>query len=277
MYISVRKFTFLTNFSVQIYGSVLVYSIYLYMPDILDIVSPMNESRSRKQYFKLEYLVPEEQHVFFYRMHIIFVMVFIATIFFANIVQFVTLAQHVCGMCELLGYRAERLFCVVESTTGRDLGRSKKLIYRNTAIFIQLHHNTIQFVGTIERFYTIPFLLDFLGVVITLSLTLSQVVSNDVEQLVRSMCLTNMQISYITLSNYMGQQIIDKSSNIYDKVYNSEWYNAIVSQQKPLLLIMRQRFLPLVITSCKFYVMSLANLGKIFQMTASYCMFIRQV
>ncbi|XP_072761716.1 uncharacterized protein [Anoplolepis gracilipes] len=59
--------------------------------------------------------------------------------------------------------------------------------------------------------------------------------------------------------------------------YNSAWYNANVSQQKSLLLIMKRRFHPLVLTACKFYPMSLSSFEMILQMGISYSMFIRQV
>ena len=45
--------------------------------------------------------------------------------------------------------------------------------------------------------------------------------------------------------------------------YNSVWYNANVLEQKPLLLIMKRRFRPFVLTACRFYVMSLQNFGMV--------------
>ncbi|XP_032669333.1 uncharacterized protein LOC116843213 [Odontomachus brunneus] len=275
MYIFTKKFMFFMNFSVQMYGFMLIYVLFLYTPDILDVISPMNESRLRNHYFKIDYLVSEEQYISLIRIHICAVMFIIVMVFNACLTLFIAVAQHVCGMCELLWYRAERLFYVVESTAERDLSRRTKLIYRNTAVFIRIHLNVIQFIGTIEYLHTLPFLMDLLGIMVVMSITLTQVVFGNIEKAIRSILFANLQVIYISLYSYLSQQIMDNSSRIFDELYNSAWYDVIAAQQKPLLLIMKQRFQPLVLTACKFYVMSLPNLGKLFQTTVSYGMFIR--
>ncbi|XP_014484225.1 PREDICTED: uncharacterized protein LOC106749370, partial [Dinoponera quadriceps] len=175
-------------FTLQLFGSGLILMAYLYMSEILNIISPMNVSRLPKIYLKIHYIVPMEQHISLVRLHIFVVMFVMAIVFMSSFTLLVAVTQHGCGMYELLGYRAERLFYVNQNKVNHDLSNRTKLIYKNMVVFVRLHHNVIQ--------------------------------------------------------------------------YNSEWYDAIVAQQKLLLLIMSRCFQPFVLTACKFYVTSLPNLEK---------------
>ncbi|XP_011863901.1 PREDICTED: odorant receptor 22c-like isoform X2 [Vollenhovia emeryi] len=153
-----------------------------------------------------------------------------------------------------------------------------KISYGNMIIFIRLHYNIIQFISMIEIYHTIPFILDLLGMVIALSLALTQVLNIDnFEAAIRAVGVSIVTLSYLFISNYMGQRITDVSTSACEKVYNSAWYNADVFEQRSLLLILKRRFRPLVLSARRFYVMSLPSFGSILRTAISYCMFMRQL
>ncbi|XP_011690749.1 PREDICTED: odorant receptor 4-like [Wasmannia auropunctata] len=135
-----------------------------------------------------------------------------------------------------------------------------------------------RFVDLIENCHTVPFLLDIIGVIILMSLTLIQVLTiSGIEGAIRSIGILGVALCYVFISCYMGQKVTDVSSSVCEKIFNSLWYDAVLSEQKALLMIMMRRYHPFILTACKFYVMSLQNFGMILQTTISYCMFIRQV
>ncbi|KAH0945336.1 hypothetical protein HN011_001777, partial [Eciton burchellii] len=45
---------------------------------------------------------------------------------------------------------------------------------------------------------------------------------------------------YMLFCNYIGQQVIDHSSDIFHKIYNTQWYIAPLKAQKLLLVIMQR-------------------------------------
>ncbi|XP_018351252.1 PREDICTED: uncharacterized protein LOC108753825 [Trachymyrmex septentrionalis] len=110
------------------------YNAWLFLPDILDIISPINESRPRILPFKAEFFIDQGQYFNLIRSHICIVIFIISLILVTVSTLYVVLTQHVCGMCELLG-----------------------------------------FVGMIEFYHTIPFLIEIIGLVLTMSLALTQV------------------------------------------------------------------------------------------------------
>ncbi|KAG5344637.1 OR4 protein, partial [Acromyrmex charruanus] len=151
------------------------------------------------------------------------------------------------------------------------------IVFINIYIYKTFFYIT-RFVGMIEFYHTIPFLMDIIGLVLAMSLTLTQMITttNDMERIIKSINVTVLTL-HLFVFNYMGQKVTDASSNACEKVYNSVWYSASASEQKLLLLIMKRRFHPLILTACRFYVMSLQNFGMILQTAISYCMFMRQL
>ncbi|XP_039307275.1 odorant receptor 22c-like [Solenopsis invicta] len=260
------------------YIAMMGYCIWLCTPEILNVLMPMNESRPRRTPFKDEFFLDEERYVILIRSYTCFVLLTIPIIFITGFTLFMTLTQHVCGMCKLLGSRAERLFLVIEDRTECDLIQDLQIRNKNMIAFIQQHYNIIQFVDIIETYHTTLILSDLTGMMIMLSLTLIQILTiSDIEGAIRSISISVASLCYLFVCCYMGQKITDESLSVYEKIYNSTWYNAVVSEQKILLMILIQRYHPLVITASKFYTMSLQNFGKILQTSLSYCMFVRQI
>ncbi|XP_071553482.1 uncharacterized protein [Temnothorax nylanderi] len=257
-----------------------IYIIWMFSSEVLDIISPMNESRPQRRPINIQYFIDDERYSYLVRTQMSLILLVLPIIYIGCTGLFHTHAQHVCGMCKLLGYRAERLFYVVKNEAACDLIQKSQISYGNIAIFVRQHYNIIRFVDIIETCHTVPFLMDLTGVVILMSLTLIQILtisSNNFERTFRSITVAILGQSYIFMSCYMGQRVTDVNSSICEKIFNSTWYNAVVSEQKALLMIMIRRYHPLILTACKLYVMSLQNFGMTLQTAISYCMFIRQI
>ncbi|XP_039307281.1 uncharacterized protein LOC113003995 isoform X2 [Solenopsis invicta] len=120
------------------------YCIWLCTPEILNVLMPMNESRPRRQPFNVEFFLDEERYFILIRSHMCFVLLTIPIVFVSGFTLFMTLTQHVCGMCKLLGSRAERLFSIVQDKTGCDLIKKSQIRNKNMTVFIQQHYNIIQ-------------------------------------------------------------------------------------------------------------------------------------
>lgn len=94
----------------------------------------------------------------------------------------------------------------------------------------------------VEIYHTIPFLMDLLGLVLAMSLALTQVcwsniskrkyvehirneifqmltIAGNVERAFRSTSVAIVILMYLFLSNYMGQRVTDMSSSACEKVW----------------------------------------------------------
>ncbi|XP_019884332.1 uncharacterized protein LOC109610296 [Camponotus floridanus] len=269
---------------VMIYHSLLLYiivtamAISMFLPEIF-VILPVNKSSQRLEAIHMEFYLDKERYIYLIMSCVCIVLFLVPLVFLASSSLYLVLTQHVCSMCEVLGYRAERLFYIIEDKVEGELIRKTKISCKNIVVLVQLHYNVIEFVNTIETCHTIPFLMDLVGVVITISFWLIQILTifENVKRACASIGLIIASLCYLAIPNYMGQKVTDMTSSICEKVYNSAWYYASVSEQKSLLLIMGRRFRPLVLTACKFYAMSLPSFEMILQMGVSYCMFMRKV
>ncbi|XP_072764233.1 odorant receptor Or2-like [Anoplolepis gracilipes] len=252
------------------------FTSWIFMSKIFGIRQSVNKSHQIIIPVKGYMMYDEERHFYLIQSFLCIIIFLLPLVYLANSSLYVALTQHVCSMCDLLGYRAERLF-YVKDTTERDLNCGK-IICENITVFVQLHYNVIQFVNMIETCHTIPFLMDLIGTVSGIGLSLIQItIFENTERACIVICLIIIMLGYLMIPNYMGQQVTDMSLSIYEKVYNSAWYDADVSKQKSLLLIMMLRFHPFVVTACKFYPMSLSSFKMIVQLAISYSMFMRHI
>jgi len=85
-----------------IYPTAIAYISRLFLPDILDIVAPLNESRTRQLPFLVEYFLDEQKYFYPILLHIIIVLVMGITTVLATETLALAYFYHVCGMFEIV-------------------------------------------------------------------------------------------------------------------------------------------------------------------------------
>lgn len=93
----------LSNFSVLLYGCEIMYFVWMFMPEILDVISPMNESRPIRNPFDYDFFIDEERYFYLIRFYIGIVLIVSPLPFIAGSTLFLAFTQHVCAMYKLLG------------------------------------------------------------------------------------------------------------------------------------------------------------------------------
>ncbi|XP_018378475.1 PREDICTED: uncharacterized protein LOC108771077 [Trachymyrmex cornetzi] len=79
------------------------------------------------------------------------------------------------------------------------------------------------------------------------------------------------QFCYMFFFNYIGQQVIDHSNNIFKKTYNSRWYATPLNTQKCLIIITYQSMKTYTLTICfGLFVPSLEGFATLISRSLSY-------
>ncbi|OXU26446.1 hypothetical protein TSAR_015591, partial [Trichomalopsis sarcophagae] len=68
-----------------------------------------------------------------------------------------------------------------------------------------------------------------------------------------------MHMFYVS---YPGQQLIDRSSGIFNDAYNNEWYECSIKSQRLLAFMMLRCTKPCELTAGGIYTMNLENFGS---------------
>ncbi|XP_024888579.1 odorant receptor 49a-like isoform X2 [Temnothorax curvispinosus] len=114
---------------------------------------------------------------------------------------------------------------------------------------------------------------------VLIGLTLVQVIkfSGTSDRSVRSAAYISGQLIYMFIYSYMGQQLIDKSTQLSMKIYNARWYRISIWKQKMMLYIMLKCMNTITINAYNIYILSLESFSTIVQSAVSVCMLLRRV
>ncbi|XP_029673535.1 odorant receptor 13a-like [Formica exsecta] len=244
------------------------------LPDILDVVAPLNESRTRSLPYLAEYFLDQQKHFYPLLLHInLTIIVGIVTIISTETLFF-AYVYHICGMFEITSYRIEHALdesMSILSTLNRENTIRMKIIDA-----VESHQKAIVFFEYMSSTFALSyFILIILGVA-SLSINLFRlfqvavIMSDEKENFLLFLIFVVGHFYYMFICNYMGQKIIDNSTGISRKTYDTQWYTAPVQIQKLLLFMMQKSM-----NSCKFvmggiYSVSLENFTTLASMSLSY-------
>ncbi|XP_018313158.1 odorant receptor 85b-like [Mycetomoellerius zeteki] len=89
--------------------------------------------------------------------------------------------------------------------------------------------------------------------------------------------IISIELYYIFLGNYVGQNVIDSSIGICQATYNAQWYAAPLYMQKLILLIMQRSNRKSALTAGGLFDASLEGFAKLISMSTSYVMVLQSM
>ncbi|XP_035736841.1 uncharacterized protein LOC118448121 [Vespa mandarinia] len=216
-----RNYTlFLTVFSYFSLGFVDLISL---MPCILDVVLPLNDTRTRKFSYQAEFFLDVEIYFYPILLHTWITMFFGVTILITTESIFLMFAQHCCSMFKILWFIAT------------------VISYHELSFFIQF---LIIVILTSIVFVQIKILYGKYEVLIYLA-------------------LIGSFVCHGYLCVYPGQKVLDHSNLLLEKAYNGFWYLAPTKAQKLLLIIIRKSINTTPLVIMKLCVLSHYSFGLV--------------
>ncbi|XP_066597680.1 odorant receptor 22c-like [Prorops nasuta] len=185
--------------------------------------------------------------------------------------------MHNYGMIYVLGYRLEN---AIPKSKLQDLSwipceEVDKDFRESLFICIQRHTTMYKFNATMMACYGPIFAALLLVILIFLSPTLVQIMTVELLDY-KAVVAVILVISFLFINCFIGQTLIDLSSSIFEKAYDSSWYHCSPHLQKLLLLIMRRSDKPCHIGFYDIYVVSFLFFRSVLQTSISYCMVLKQ-
>ncbi|XP_011860663.1 PREDICTED: uncharacterized protein LOC105557885 isoform X6 [Vollenhovia emeryi] len=163
--------------------------------------------------------------------------------------------QHACGLFHIASYRVEQAMGF--EILRKNSWKKEKLIYKGLIYAVDMHRKAMKFSDLMLSKFKVMFAFLIIFNIICTSLNffrIFQVISfdfNTVEILLRILYII-VDIVYVMVANYLGQEILDHNNDVYISVYKVQWYMAPLQIQK-LILFLLQR-------STKAYTMNIAGL-----------------
>ncbi|XP_025990323.2 uncharacterized protein LOC113003751 isoform X2 [Solenopsis invicta] len=210
------------------------------LPDVLDFLRPLNESRAHYLLIMKEYRINEGvQYYFFFSYSIISVTIGTsATIFIISTILSINL--HCCAIFKICSYRIKQFVDKEEIASCN----KNNIIVERIIKTVQLH----QKVKKLFKLFTTSFTMTFLtmmmigtcGFAMSLYSLLNAItcMHNLVECLMPTGYTIGYEFSFFIIS-LMGQLLLNHSDELFNALYLSLWYKAPITIQKLLLFIMQ--------------------------------------
>ncbi|KAL2738322.1 odorant receptor 13a-like [Vespula maculifrons] len=269
---------YIIGYIIYIYTTVILSFLTSFLPKIFDLISPLNESRPLRHVIMNEYFVDSQEYFYPIYFHMTSAIMIGITCFLANDAIFLVFTSHVCGLFTAVGYRLENL--LKENNTEKiSSNRQSKECSRSFIRFIKAHKRAVEFADLMESYFSLPSLLITGMNIICLSVSLLRVavlLGKSVE-VFKFTAFTGAQLFHMYCISFVGQRIIDHSSDICFKAYSGLWYDAPMAVRKMLLLVIRRSLRPSYLTAGKIFVFCFESFSTVVQTSMSYFMVLSSI
>nr|XP_033332404.1 odorant receptor 22c-like [Megalopta genalis] len=177
--------------------------------------------------------------------------------------------MHNCAMFKIAGYRLQRAVSTKE-----------KFLFRTRFINAVLtHQGAIAFADIQQEIYSVysfVFLASGVSWIIMTIYSFSQAirVTKNIWDILVAVYSLIFQFSYLYFGNFISQQLIDHSSEMFTVTYDTQWYSMPVPAQKLIILILRRSMKSCMVTLAKMFQPSFLGFTTVCNMSMSYLMFL---
>ncbi|EGI69760.1 hypothetical protein G5I_01473 [Acromyrmex echinatior] len=186
-----------------------------FIPQLLDVVLPLNKSRPILLTYPGYYFVDERKYFFYIFLHAIVAWEIAMTGIVAHDCIFVTYVEHVCSMFAVIGFRLEHLF-YNRNNQMKTINTNTDNAYRKRIAFIvHAHRKALKYTQLLEDTFNVPFAMQILIVTIGMSITLLQVCIH-LYKMVYVCIMQKIKILYLHF--FMLKMMQQNSSNILESM-----------------------------------------------------------
>ncbi|KAH0948745.1 Or9e94 [Eciton burchellii] len=212
-----------------------------FLPHILDIISPTNESRTLSLHFMTEYFINQEKYFYLILIHKEVASCIGVTVIVATGAMNMLYLQHACGMFMIASYRIEQAILSINLSNNNI--KNKDLTYMRVIYAVDMHRKAMRFVNYVMSAFHIYYFFDIAASVISVSLisfrVLEGVISGyRIEKLVSPFLFLITLYIFLFLANKTAQEITDHNNHIFVTICNVQWYIAPLHIQRLLLFLL---------------------------------------
>ncbi|KAF7988659.1 hypothetical protein HCN44_001232 [Aphidius gifuensis] len=257
------RFTLIYLYSIFTAG--VVWTTASYVPVVLDIVIPMNESREKKFAYEVDYVIDSQNYYNWIQIHCLMA-VLVTDIFVCTTDCFIVMmVEHCSSLFHIVGIILRELETENSNITEK---YEKNIISRA----IVVHQNAISLAELIEKFVTIMYGGVFLVNMIVISIGgFHMILRWDDKREVIRMLLFLITLSLILLFNTLpSQQLINSSGNVFYRIADCQWNKLTLKSQILIQIMLIRSTQTNTLTAGKVYPINMENFSKIMKTSMSY-------
>ncbi|KAL0126421.1 hypothetical protein PUN28_005057 [Cardiocondyla obscurior] len=248
------------------YFGLLSCGIVQFLPIILDVLLPLNDSRPHYLLVATEYFVSQEKYFHLMLLHEALAYIIGTTALCGTSAIIMTCILHACALFKIASCRIEN--AIKKSTLMIPSPKREYFIYRKVVHAVIMHQKASKFVELLtSSFGTLFSILIILGVS-SLTFNLFQflqliTLTKNTGQASMVAILILLHLNYMFVANYGGQELLNHGLKMFKTTYNGLWYAVPLRTQKLLLFIMQKETLNIGLTCGGIFVISLEGFATI--------------
>ncbi|KAL6264358.1 hypothetical protein P5V15_004470 [Pogonomyrmex californicus] len=260
------------------YFAIFLFGILQYLPLILNIILPLNESRPYRPVITITgYFMNQDKYIHIILLHELLASYVGLTTLCGTGAIIILYVTHICILLKIASCRIEN--AIEKNVLAIPNPTKKYLLHRRIVYAIIIHQKALEFNNLMVSNFTIPYAILITIGICSLSLNLFQflqliTLNINFEKAFIVALLILIHLMYLFAGNYCGQIIINHGIKLFQATYNGLWYAAPLHTQKLLLFIMQRGRINITLTCCSIFVASLDGFATLTSMAISYFMVI---
>ncbi|CAK9797931.1 hypothetical protein ANTPLA_LOCUS1357 [Anthophora plagiata] len=187
-----------------------------YVPPILDIVMPLNETREPLLIYPAYYFVDEKKYHYWIVAHMTVIAVFLCCVFCACDANYVYAVQHACGLLAVSGCRFKYACHEAIAQDEKEIVEVMRQMYKNVRHSIQGHQRALQYVREITAAHDISMFITVGLLMISISASLLQIAEHEHDAVWLTNCMFFVaQLFHMLFLVIQGQFVLDSYDNLY--------------------------------------------------------------
>ncbi|XP_036149944.1 odorant receptor 10a [Monomorium pharaonis] len=270
------------------YYSMLMFSIASIMvavpltPILLDIVIPLNESRSRFFAIEVDFRVSNNEYFLpIYCYTSILILVGVNVVMGVDAMH-VACTAHACSLFAAISKQIENI--ILKANINDEISKRKyhvdleldplneEIIYREYIVCLKKHQLAIEFVNTLETSYQELSLLLLILLIGTISLIAVRIiyVLNQVGEVIKFTFVFTACLVTLMIVCYSGQRLMDESQSIFYRAYAAEWYKFSPRLKSLLIIALYRSNVPCGLKAGNMVPLSIATYAAVVRIAMSY-------
>ncbi|XP_043511732.1 uncharacterized protein LOC122529551 [Frieseomelitta varia] len=237
---------------------------------IMDIIHPLNETRSRQQLLRVNYMIFDQNDYFFYvYIQLAWGAVIVVMTVIAADWLYILIIHHSSGLFAVCGYKVQK--ATRQSDSDDEIASYKYKVeqFRDCVI---MHNEAIEFYNLLnesnQKSYLIQVGINMMGMSVT---AVQTVVNFDrPAEALRAALFHGANQFHLFVLSLPGQVLLDHCNEFAKQIYSSTWYNMPLKVQKMLYIMQIRCRNPCTLTAGGLYEMNMENFGITFKTCMSY-------
>ncbi|XP_076753771.1 uncharacterized protein LOC143425134 [Xylocopa sonorina] len=234
-----RAEMFSSVYKATAFSCVFMFILLPAIPPLLDIVVPLNESRSRVFIYPSYYFVDEERYYYLIVGHMTISAIILGFVFVACDLTLVQVVQHACALLVISGHRLKH--AMDDADFYRHKGALTDECYAKVKWSIEAHTRANDYVKDVQDCHIYYFFCAIGMITMAFTVTFVKLTSMEMGLTYLTFCVfTAGQLIHFFFLAIMGQFAKDSNEQVFQKVCQAQWYNGSSRTQALYVLVLRK-------------------------------------